>query len=109
MRTTGTSYPPPLSTPPSVETLERMLAALHRPMEPGVPAPPTGSDTSELLFANRPRRVAPPAAPAPRGGLTWSAGGYDPRRLFARSGGVTPVTGALAGAAVTTLLVVLVA
>jgi hypothetical protein len=107
MRPTATSYPPPLSTPPSVDTLERMLAALHRPMEPGVPAPPTASDTSELLFANRPRRVAPPAPPMPRSQLTWSAGGYHPRRLFARSAAITPVTGAFAGAAVTTLLVIL--
>lgn len=38
---TITQLPPPLSSPPTVESLERLLDGLQRPLRTGVPAPPT--------------------------------------------------------------------
>lgn len=70
---TVTSYPPPLSSPPSVETLERLLSALHRPMATGVPSPPALLPEPEHMFATATRPV-----PTQRGmssaDLSWSAG-----------------------------------
>ena len=51
MRHVTSQYPPPLSSPPTVETLERLLAGLTRPHEQGVPTPPVVDLTDDVLFA----------------------------------------------------------
>lgn len=67
MQTLPASYPPPLSSPPTVESLERLLTGLQRPLRDGVPAPP---DTAAAPVT---RPVPTVVTPTPPSTLTWSA------------------------------------
>lgn len=99
-------YPPPLSSPPTVEALERLLAGLDRPLERGVPSPPAVDLTDDVLFGDEgpagegldePGRAAEPTAqPAiarsPSPSLTWSAHHGHARR----GGAITTPAGLVA-------------
>ncbi len=74
MHHVNSSYPPPLSAPPTVETLERLLAGLSRPMERAVPTAPVVDLTDDVLFGDDgddDRAGGWGAAPQPQG--TWVA------------------------------------
>lgn len=102
MSTATLAYPPPLSAPPTVETLERLLAGLQRPVERGVPTPPPVVAVPERLFEDV-RRPAPVVLrPASGPALTWSAGNAHPTLPFP-FGFLTPLAGAATAVAVAAL------
>lgn len=82
MTTLAPTLPPPLSAPPSVATLQRLLDGLQQPMQRGVPSPPAVHAATvardcavdgEVVDITRLEGATPD--PTPRTvSLTWSAG-----------------------------------
>ncbi len=110
-------YPPPLSSPPTVETLERLLMGLERPEERVAPRSAVVDLSDDVLFEEGPTEAArrPTEVPATAGtaatasgprpvsapDLTWSAHPGRSRRLRvgAPTAAVAVTTAALAAAA----------
>ena len=108
---TTLAYPPPLSAAPTVETLERLLSGLQRPVERCVPTPPVIDLAAERLFEGVTRPVvdstrglpAPVSTPRPAAtwsaGLTWSAGNAQSTLPYPLSTFSSATTAAAAAAA----------
>lgn len=102
MSTATLAYPPPLSAPPTVETLERLLSGLQRPLERGVPTPPADLQVPQRLFTDEPVLTPVLLRPTRHADLTWSAGNGSTALPFP-FGFLTPLAGAASAVAAAAL------